>query len=71
VTTEFQRWKDSMEAVRIKQNVARNGKPLEEFLHEMAEREKAEKRQRTYLIGLGVTFLTVLAVGLTRRRKRR
>ena len=70
VTKEFQQWKDSMEGVRIKRNVARNGKPLNEFLSEMAEREKAKKRQQAFRIGLGVLFLTALVVGLARRRKR-
>jgi len=70
VTKEFQHWKDSMEGVRIKREVAKNGKPLDEFLSEMAEREKAEKRQTAFRIGLGVLFLTALAVGLARRRKR-
>jgi hypothetical protein len=70
VTAEFQQWKDSMEGVRIKRNVAKNGKPLNEFLSEMADREKADKRQLTFRIGLGVLFLTALVVGLARRRKR-
>lgn len=70
VTSEFQRWQDSVQAERIKKDVARNGKPLDEFLQEMHDREQAQKRQWWFRIGLGVLFLIVLAVGLARRRKR-
>ena len=34
------------------------------------EREKEEKRQLYFRIGLGALFLTVLALGLARRRKK-
>lgn len=70
VKNEFERWKDSVEAVRIKKEVEKNGKPLDVFLQEMREREKAEKRQLYFRIGLGALFLTVLALGLARRRKK-
>jgi hypothetical protein len=70
VTSEFERWQDSMKAVRIKEDVQKHGKSLDAFLQEMSEREKAEKRQRNFRIGLGVFFLLVLAVSLARRRKK-
>lgn len=71
VKTEFERWQDSMKAVRIKEDVQKHGKSLDAFLQEMNEREKAEKRQRNFRIGLGVFFLIVLALGLARRKRKK
>lgn len=71
VLKAFQAWKDSMEGVRIKREVARNGQSLQDFLKEMAKREKAEKRQKVFLIGIGALLLTMLALGFARRKKRR
>ena len=71
VKTEFERWQDSMKAVRIKEDVKKHGKSLDAFLQEMSEREKAEKRQRNFRIGLGVLFLLVLALGLARRKRKK
>lgn len=69
VKQEFERWRDSVQAARIKQNVEKNGKSLDAFLIEMKEREKAEKRQLYVRIGVGVLFLTVLTLGLARWRR--
>ncbi|HEU4901735.1 MAG TPA: hypothetical protein VFT06_03060 [Flavisolibacter sp.] len=71
VTSEFERWQDSMKAVRIKEDVRKHGKSLDAFLQEMSEREKAEKRQRNFRIGLVVFFLLVLAIGLIRRKSKK
>jgi len=67
---EFERWQDSMRAVRIKEDVKKHGKSLDAFLEEMREKERAEKRQTLFRIGIGVLFLIVLAVSLARRRKK-
>ena len=71
VKEEFQRWKDSVDAVRIKQEVAKNGKPLNEFLQEMQAQEKVQKRQLYFRIGIGALFFIVLAVGFARRWRNR
>lgn len=71
VAKEVDRWEDSVQAAHIKQNVIKNGKPLDQFLQEMKEKEKAEKRQHYFRIGLGAVFLlALLIIGLVRRRKR-
>ena len=70
VKKEFERYRDSMEALRIRQNVARNGKSLDAYLQEMQEREKARQRQIYFRIGFAVIFLIILAVGFARRRKK-
>lgn len=69
VKREFERWQDSMKAVRIKENVQKHGKSLDAFLQEMRDKEKAQKRQRLFHIGLGVALLVALAIGLVRWRK--
>ncbi|WP_121354490.1 hypothetical protein [Flavisolibacter nicotianae] len=69
VRAEFERWQDSMKAVRIKQDVQAHGKTLDAFLKEMKERENEQKRQRLFRIGLGVALLIALAIVLVRRRK--
>jgi hypothetical protein len=68
---EFSRWQDSMRAVRIKEDVKKHGKPLDAFLEEMKEQEKAKKQQRLFRIGFGVLFLVVLAVLLARRKSKK
>ena len=70
VKKEFERWQDSMRAVRIKEDVKKHGKPLDAFLEEMKEQEKAQKRQLYFRLGVGVLFLIVLAVGLARRKRK-
>jgi hypothetical protein len=70
VKKEFSRWQDSVKAERIKKEVAKHGKPLDVFLQEMREREKAQKRQLYFRIGLGVAFLIVLAISLFRKGKK-
>lgn len=70
VEKEAQRWRDSVDAVRIKTTVQKNGKALDAFLQEMREREKAHKRQVYFRIGLVAVFFVVLVVGLIRRRKK-
>lgn len=70
VKKEFERYRDSMEALRIKQNVAKNGKSLDAYLQEMKEEEKARQRQVYFGIGFGVIFLLILAVGFARRKKK-
>jgi hypothetical protein len=67
---EAQRWRDSIDAVRIRTNVQKAGKPLDAFLQEMREREKARKRQVYIRVGLVSLFLVVLIVGLLRRTKK-
>lgn len=71
VKKEFERWQDSMRAVRIKEDVKKYGKSLDAFLQEMKEKEKAQKRQLYFRIGVGVLFLIVLAVGLARRKRKK
>ena len=71
VQKEFERWQDSMRAVRIKEDVKKHGKSLDAFLQEMKEQERAKKRQRYFRIGVGVLFLIVLAAGLARRRRKK
>lgn len=71
VKKEFERWQDSVQAERIKENVKKNGKSLDVFLQEMREKEEARKRQWYFRIGLGTLFLVVVVVGIVRTRKRR
>lgn len=71
VRKEVQRWRDSMDAVRIKTDVQKHGKPFDAFLAEMRERESKQMRQLYVRIGLGVAFLIVVLVGFLRRRRKR
>ncbi len=64
------RLQDSVQAERIIRQVQKNGKPLDAFLQERREKEKARKRQQYLRIGLGAAFLIVLALILARRRKK-
>ena len=68
IQKEFGRWQDSVKAVRIKDEVRRNGKPLNAFLEEMREKENVRKRQWYFRIGLGVAFLIAIAASLLRKR---
>ena len=70
VKKEFERWQDSVQAQRIKENVKENGKSLDDFLQEMQEKEEARKRQLYIRIGLGSILLIALVVALLRRRKK-
>lgn len=62
-------YRDSVKAERIKEDVRKNGKPLDAFLAEMKEEKKAGQRQLYFRVALVVLFLVVIAVGLFRRRK--
>ena len=69
VKKEFERWQDSVQAERIKQNIKKNGKSLDAFLQEMQKEEKARKRQLYIRIGFGAAFLAALIIIFLRRRK--
>lgn len=70
VKEEFERWQDSVQAERIRENVKKNGKSLDVFLKEMEEKEAARKRQLYVRIGLGAVFLIALVLAFARRRKK-
>lgn len=67
---EAQRWRDSMDAIRIKNTVKEKGKSLEAFLNEMKEREQARKRQEYIRVGALAILFAALIVSFLRRRKK-
>jgi len=69
VEKSFQNLQDSLYRVQMQRSLDQNSKTLDSFLAGMKEREKKEKQQMYIRLGLGAVFLTVLIIGLARRRK--
>lgn len=70
VKKEVERWRDSTEAIRVKDYVLKHGKPLDAFLAEMKKKEEAKRRQ-TYI---RIAFVTLVLIAVTvafGRRKRK
>lgn len=60
---------DTSHHVKIEYHQDEEG--LKQLLQQMKDRENQEKRLAYVRIGLGVAFLAVLIIGLSRRRKRK
>jgi hypothetical protein len=67
----FHRFNDNEQFERIKNEVAKNGKPLDAFLQQMKERENARKRQVYFRTGLVIAFLLVMVLTFALRRKQK
>ena len=71
IKKRMQEIKDSMHRRQVQTMLDQQGKSLDQFLEERREAEKKQRRQMYVRIGIGVLFLAVLIIGLTRRRKTR
>lgn len=66
-----QRLQDSLEREKVMRQILENSQPLDEFLEEMKEQERREKRRLFIRIGAGVIFLFALFFAIARRKKAR
>ncbi|MDB5207007.1 MAG: hypothetical protein JWR72_2082 [Flavisolibacter sp.] len=68
-TKDLDRWTDSTQQITLRHQTTQNSRNLDQFLADMKEQERKEKRQTYIRIGFGAAFLVVLIIGLARRRK--
>jgi hypothetical protein len=71
ITKDLDSFTKESQQVPLRRQTTQNSKNLDQFLADMKEREKREKRQAYIRIGLGVAFVIVLFIALARRRKLR
>lgn len=55
----------------FKETLERNSKNLDSFLQYQKEQKEKEQRRAMLRIGLGIFFLIVLIIGLSRRNKKK
>ena len=70
-TKDLNRWNDSSQQIILRRQTTQNSKNLDQFLADMKEQKRKEKRQTNIRIASGAAFLIVLFIGLARRRKMR